>query len=58
MSTGDQWVAVAVGGGVMLVLEVTRRLLDFWFPKGWVSKWAKDHAEKQDDDNDKESADE
>lgn len=59
MSTGDQWVAVAVGGGVMLALEVTRRLLDFFMPKGWVSKWAKDHAEKQqDDENKEESADE
>ena len=59
MSTGDQWVAVAVGGGVMLALEVTRRLLDFFMPKGWVSKWAKEHAEKQqDDENKEESADE
>ena len=58
MSTGDQWVAVAVGGGVMLALEVTRRLLDFFMPKGWVSKWAKDHAEKQQQDDDKENSNE
>ena len=57
MNMGDQWIAVLVGGAVMLALEVTRRFLDFYMPKGWVSKWAKEHAEKQDDDK-KESADE
>ena len=54
---GDQWIAVLVGGAVMLALEVTRRFMDFYMPRGWVSKWAKEHAEKQDDDK-KESADE
>ena len=59
MNMGDQWIAVLVGGAVMLALEVTRRFLDFYMPKGWVSKWAKDHAEKQqDDENKEESADE
>ena len=59
MNGGDQWIAVLVGGAVMLALEVTRRFLDFYMPKGWVSKWAKDHAEKQqDDENKEESADE
>jgi hypothetical protein len=56
VNTGDQWIAVLVGGAVMLALEVVRRVLDFYMPKGWVSRWAKEHAEKQDDD--KESADE
>ena len=58
MSTGDQWIAVLVGGAVMLALEVTRRFMDFYMPKGWISKWAKEHAEKQDDGDDKETADE
>ena len=58
MSTGDQWIAVLVGGAVMLALEVTRRFMDFYMPRGWVSKWAKEHAEKQQDDDKKESADE
>ena len=49
MSTGDQWIAVLVGGAVMLALEVTRRFMDFYMPRGWVSKWAKEHAEKVDD---------
>ena len=59
MNMGDQWIAVLVGGAVMLALEVTRRFLDFYMPKGWISKWAKEHAEKQqDDENKEESADE
>ncbi len=49
MNTGDQWIAVLVGGAVMLALEVTRRFMDFYMPRGWVSKWAKEHAEKVDD---------
>jgi hypothetical protein len=28
---------------------VTRRFMDFYMPRGWVSKWAKEHAEKVDD---------
>ena len=58
MNGGDQWIAVLVGGAVMLSLEVARRVMDFYLPKGWISKWAKEHAEKQDDDDDKETADE
>ena len=42
MSTNDQWLAVLVGGGVM----VTLRVLDFFIPRGWVSKWTRTHAEK------------
>ncbi len=49
MNMGDQWIAVLVGGAVMLALEVTRRFMDFYMPRGWVSKWAKEHAEKVDD---------
>jgi len=49
VNTGDQWIAVLVGGAVMLALEVTRRFMDFYMPRGWVSKWAKEHAEKVDD---------
>ena len=49
MNGGDQWIAVLVGGAVMLALEVTRRFMDFYMPRGWVSKWAKEHAEKVDD---------
>lgn len=55
MNTGDQWVAVLVGGAVMLSLEVARRVMDFYWPKGWISKWTKEHAEKTDDE---ENADE
>ena len=54
MNTGDQWIAVLVGGAVMFSLEVARRIMDFYMPKGWVSKWAKAHAEKvaEPDDDD------
>ena len=52
MNMGDQWIAVLVGGCVMLALEVTRRVMDFYMPRGWVSKWAKEHAEKDVDLND------
>lgn len=39
----DQWIAVAVGAATMIVL----RILDFYLPKGWVSKWTKAHADQQ-----------
>lgn len=42
----DQWVAILVGGGVMIAL----RVVDFFLPKGWVSIWTKKHAVKDDDD--------
>lgn len=48
----DQWVAVVVGAVAMIAL----RVLDFYLPKGWVSKWTKSHAEK--DNPDEEDCDE
>jgi hypothetical protein len=45
VNVNDQWVAVVVGGGVVVAL----RVLDFFMPKGWVSKWTRRHADKADD---------
>lgn len=48
----DQWVAIIVGAATMITL----RVLDFYLPKGWVSKWTKKHADQQakDEDDDKQ----
>lgn len=45
MNSSDQWVAVLVGGGVVVAL----RIVDFFMPRGWVSKWTKRHADKTSD---------
>lgn len=41
----DQWIAVIVGAATMIAL----RVLDFYLPRGWVSKWTKRHADPADD---------
>ncbi len=51
MNSSDQWVAVLVGGGVVIAL----RIVDFFMPRGWVSKWTKRHADKTSDDQDADS---
>lgn len=46
----DQFWAVVIGGVVMLAV----RVLDFYLPKGRISKWAKEHSVKDDTDPDDE----
>ena len=42
VNVNDQWVAVIVGATTVIGL----RILDFFMPKGWVSKWTREHAEE------------
>lgn len=44
----DQWWAVVIGASTMITL----RVLDFFMPKGWVSKWTRKHADKISDGSD------
>jgi hypothetical protein len=41
----DQAWAIVIGAGVMVAI----RILDFFLPKGRMSKWAKEHSVKDEE---------
>lgn len=47
----DQAWAIVIGFLTIVVL----RVIDFYLPKGRISRWAKEHSVKEEEDDDKDS---
>lgn len=46
----DQAWAIAIGAAVVVVI----RVLDFFMPKGRISKWAKEHSFKEEEEDEED----
>lgn len=40
----DQTLAALITAGTIIGLKIVEYLFNFWFPKGRMSKWARDHS--------------